>query len=69
MIYVVYVDDCLFWELSKYEIDNVIKFFKEYGPSYNWEQSKVKSVYEFLGIGTKTLDDCGFQFRVDIVKR
>ena len=26
---VVYVDDCLFWEHSQYEIDNVMKYFKE----------------------------------------
>ena len=36
-ICVVYVDTCLFWASSKSEIDNVIKSFKEYGPSYNWE--------------------------------
>ena len=35
-ICVVYMDDCLFWERSKYEIDNVINYFKEYGNSYNW---------------------------------
>ena len=34
---VVYVDDCLFWARSQYEIDNVMKYFKEDGPSYNWE--------------------------------
>ena len=40
VICVVYVDDCLFWERSQSEIDNVIESFKEYGPSYNWEHSK-----------------------------
>ena len=40
VICVVYVDYCLFWARSKYEIDNVIKSFKEDGPSYNWEHSK-----------------------------
>ena len=35
VICVVYVDDCLFWECSQSEIDNVMKSFKEYGPSYN----------------------------------
>ena len=37
---VVYVYDCLFWESSQSEIDNVMKYFKEDGPSYNWEHSK-----------------------------
>ena len=37
VIFVVYVDDCLFWARSQYEIDNVMKYFKEDGPSYNWE--------------------------------
>ena len=36
VICVVYVDDCLFWALSKSDIDNVMKSFKEDGPSYNW---------------------------------
>ena len=35
VICVLYVDDCLFWKHSKYDIDNVIKSFKEDGPSYN----------------------------------
>ena len=36
--------------------------FKEDGPSYNWEHSKVESVSEYLGIDIKTLDDGVFQF-------
>ena len=32
---VVYVDDCLFWGRSQSEIDNVMKSFKEDGPSDN----------------------------------
>ena len=36
VILVVDVDDCLFWERSQSDIDNVIKYFNEYGPSYNW---------------------------------
>ena len=40
LIFVVYVYDCLFWEHSKYDIDNVMKSLKEDGPSYNWEHSK-----------------------------
>ena len=62
VICVVYVDDCLFWARSQSEIDNVMKSFKEDGPSYNWEHSNVESVSEFLGIDIKTLDNCGFQF-------
>ena len=58
----VYVDDCLFWELQQYEIDKVIESFKEYGHSYNWEHPKGDSVSELLEIDTKTLNDGGFQF-------
>ena len=57
-----YVGDCLFWALSQSNIDNVMKSFKDDYPNYNWEKSKLKSVYEFLGIDTKTLDDGIFQF-------
>ena len=39
-----------------------MKSFKEDVPSYNWENSKVESVSEFLGIGIKTLDYGGFHF-------
>ena len=62
VICVVYVDDCLFWERSQYDIDNLMKYFKEDGPSYNWEHSKGESVSEFLVIDIKTLDDVGFHF-------
>ena len=62
VICVVHVDDCLFWARSKYDIGNVIKYFKEDVPSFNWEHSKKESVSEFLGIYIKTLDDCGFKF-------
>ena len=62
IICVVYVDDCLFWARSQYDIDNIMKYFKEDGPSYNWEHSKVESVSEFFGIDINTLDDVGFQF-------
>ena len=41
VVCVVYVDYCLFWERSQYEIDNVMNYFKEYGTSYNWGHSKV----------------------------
>ena len=33
MISMVYVDDCLFWERSQYEIDNIMRYLKEDGPS------------------------------------
>ena len=36
IIFVEYLDDCLFWERSQYEIDNVMKSFNEDGHSYNW---------------------------------
>ena len=62
VVCVVYVDDCLFWARSQSEIDNVMKYFKEDGPSYNWEHSKGESVPEFLDIDIKTLDNVGFQF-------
>ena len=62
VICVVYVDDCLFWERSQSEIDNVMRYFKEDGPNYNWEHSKGESVSEFLGIDIKTFDNGGFQF-------
>ena len=62
VICVVYVDYCLFWESSQYDIDNVMKSFKEDGPSYNWEHSKEELVSEFLGIDINTLDNGGFQF-------
>ena len=40
VICVVYVDDCLFWERSQSDIDNVMKSFNEDGTIYNWEHSK-----------------------------
>ena len=36
VICVVYVDDCLFCARSKSDIDDVMKYFKEDGPSDNW---------------------------------
>ena len=35
-IYVVYVDYCLFWARSKYDIYIILKSFKDDVPSYNW---------------------------------
>ena len=37
VIFVIYVDACLFWARSQYDIDNAMKSFKEDGPSYNLE--------------------------------
>ena len=62
VICVVYVDYCLFWSCSQDDIVIVMNYFKEDGTSYNWEQSMVKSVSEFLNIDRKTLNDGGFQF-------
>ena len=62
VVCVVYVDDFIFWARSQSNIDNVMKSFKEYGPSYNWEHSKGKSVSELFGIDIQKLDDGGFQF-------
>ena len=59
---VVYVDDCLFWEFSQSDIDNVMESFKEDGPSYHGEHSKGESVSEFLGVDIKTWNNGGFQF-------
>ena len=62
VICVVYVDNWFFWESSQSDIDNVMKSFKEDGPSYNLVHPKEESVSEFLGIDIKTLDDGGYQF-------
>ena len=62
VICVVYLDDFLLWARSQSDIDNVIKSFKEDGPSYNWKRSKIESVYEFLFIDVKTLDYGRFKF-------
>ena len=62
VICAVYVDGCLFWARSQSDIDNVMNYFKEDSPSYNWGHSKGESVSEFLGIDIKTLYNSGFQF-------
>ena len=36
VVYVVFVDDFLFVARSQSDIDNVMKYFNEDGPSYNW---------------------------------
>ena len=40
VVFVVFVDDCLFWARSQSDTDNVMKSFKEDGNSYNWEHPK-----------------------------
>ena len=49
VICVVYVDGCLFWEISQSDIDNVMKSFNEDSLSYNWEHSKGELVSYFCG--------------------
>ena len=39
VIFVVYVDNYLFWSRSQSDIHNIMKYFKEDCPSYNWEHS------------------------------
>ena len=62
VICVVCVYDFLFWARSQSDIDNVMNYFKEYGPSYKWEHSNGESVSEFLDVDIKTLNDVVFQF-------
>ena len=62
VICVVYVDDCLFWICSQYDIDNAMEYFMEDAPSCNWEHSKGESVSDFLGIDIKKFNDVGIQF-------
>ena len=64
VICVIYVNDCLFWERSQSDIDNLMESFKEDVTSYNLEHSKGESVSELLGIDIKKLDDGGFQMFV-----
>ena len=54
--------DCVFWARSQSSIYNVMKYFKEDGPSYNWEHSKGESVSKFLVIDIKTFDNGESQF-------
>ena len=60
VICVVYVYDCIFWALSQYDIDIIMKSFKEDGSIYSRENSKGESVYEPLGIDINMLNDGGF---------
>ena len=36
VMFVLYVDDCIFWGSSQSNIDNLMNSFKEDGSSYNW---------------------------------
>ena len=69
VICLLYVYDCLFWACLQSDIDNLMKYFKEYGSSYNWERSKGESVSECLGIDIKTLYCGGFQFYQTVLIR
>ena len=40
VIFMVYVDDFLFWARSQSEIDNVMNSFKDDDTSYNWQLSR-----------------------------
>ena len=62
VIFVAYVDACIFWARSQSDTYNVMKSLKEDGNIYNWDQSKGESVSKFLGIDINTLDNGGFQF-------
>ena len=57
IIFMLYLYDCLFWERSQSDIDNIMNSFKKDGTIYNWEHSKVDLMSEFLGNDIKTLDD------------
>ena len=61
MVFVVYVDDCILLTRLQSEINNVMNYLKEDGPSYNWENSEGESVSESLGIYIKTLYGGGFK--------
>ena len=45
VIFIVFVDNFLFWARSQYDIDNEMNTFKEYCTSYNWEHSRGELVY------------------------
>ena len=68
-IFLVYLNDCLFWARSQSEIDNLMNSFKEDGPSYIQEHPKGESVSQFLGVDIKTLYDGGFQFCQNVLIR
>ena len=36
LVCVAYVDDCLFWDISQGDIDEVLKSFEYDGPKHHW---------------------------------
>ena len=61
VIYVTYLDGCLFSARSQSGIDKAFKYLKDDSPIYNWGKSKGEYVYELLGIDIKTSDNGRFQ--------
>ena len=57
-----YVENFIFWGRSQYYIDNIMKSLRDYCHIYSWKLSKGESVYNFLGIYTKTLYNGVFKF-------
>ena len=51
-----------FWDSPQSNIDKFMKYLMKDRPSYNWGQSNVESVSEFLYVVINTLDYGGFQF-------
>ena len=60
VIGVVYVDNCLFWARSKYEIYNVMKSFKEDAPKvtigYTQGENQCLSSWELISIHWMMVD-------------
>ena len=56
------MDDCLLWAYLQSKINILLNCFKEGGPSYNQEHSKVESVSLLLVIEINSFGDGGFQF-------
>ena len=44
VIFVVYVDYCMFWARLQYDIENILNSFKDDGRSYTWEHSTGESL-------------------------
>ena len=44
-----------------------MRFFKEYGSSYNWDNSKGYPVSAFLGIYIMIFNDGGYQFHQNLL--
>eukprot|EP00957_Ditylum_brightwellii_P130342 9942928-Ditylum_brightwellii.AAC.1 len=50
VVYIVYVDDCLWFARDRKDIDALLMSFKEDGDKYNWEMTEGDSMEDFLGI-------------------